>query len=146
MGLRTWKNYMQQPKKISQNYKMIPTSWPSTPYYKSTTYPTCFIPPSCVIAMQWTWHSWYKRQSNKCGSVGNNEIINLDLGSGVGPWVSNPCVLQDTCHIYWFHPPKQPGKNKECRNEIELPTNLTVLPWPTNTELRANRHRFGTQP
>ena len=25
------------------------------------------------------------RQSNKCGSVGNDEIFNLRLGSGVGP-------------------------------------------------------------
>ena len=25
------------------------------------------------------------RQSNKCGSVGNDEIFNLHLGSGVGP-------------------------------------------------------------
>ena len=27
-------------------------------------------------------------QSNKCGSVRNDEIINLYLGSSVGPWVS----------------------------------------------------------
>ena len=47
------------------------------------------------------------RQSNKCGSVMNNEIFNLHLGSGAVPWVSIPCLAQDTSHIYWFHPPKQ---------------------------------------
>ena len=30
------------------------------------------------------------RQSNKCGSVSNDEIFNLHLGSGAGPWVSIP--------------------------------------------------------
>ena len=39
------------------------------------------------------------RQSNKCGSVRNDEIFNLHLGSGAGPWVSIPCLLQDTSHI-----------------------------------------------
>ena len=47
------------------------------------------------------------RQSNKCGSVRNDEIFNLHLGSGAVPWVSIPCLAQDTSHIYWFHPPKQ---------------------------------------
>ena len=47
------------------------------------------------------------RQSNKCGSVMNNEIFNLHLGSGAVTWVSIPCLLQDSSHIYWFHPPKQ---------------------------------------
>ena len=47
------------------------------------------------------------RQSNKCGSVMNNEIFNLHLGSGAVTWVSIPYLLQDSSHIYWFHPPKQ---------------------------------------
>ena len=69
------------------------------------------------------------RQSNKCGSVRNDEIFNLHLGSGAGPWVSIPCLLQDTSHIYWFHPPNQIArKNKEPRNEIQLPTNRIVQP------------------
>ena len=34
------------------------------------------------------------RQSNKCGSVRNDEIFNLHLGSGAGAWVSIPCLLQ----------------------------------------------------
>ena len=47
------------------------------------------------------------RQCNKCWSVRNDDIFNLHLGSGAGPWVSIPCFLQYTSHIYWFHPPKQ---------------------------------------
>ena len=47
------------------------------------------------------------RRSNKCGSVRNDEIFNLHLGSGVGPWANIPRLLQDTSHIYWFIPPKQ---------------------------------------
>ena len=30
-----------------------------------------------------------------------------------------------------------PEKNKESKNEIQLPTNRVVLPWPTYTEPRA---------
>ena len=52
------------------------------------------------------------RQSNKCQSVRNEEIFNLHLGSGVGAWVSIPCLLQDTSHIYWFHSPKQLTRKK----------------------------------
>ena len=39
------------------------------------------------------------RQSNKCGSVRSDEILNLPLGSGVGPRNSILCLLQDTNHI-----------------------------------------------
>ena len=53
------------------------------------------------------------RQSNKCGNVRNDEIFNLHLRSGVGPWVSIPCLLQDTSHIYWFHPPKKLTRKKQ---------------------------------
>ena len=53
------------------------------------------------------------RQSNTCGGVRNNEIFNLHLGSGACPWVSIPCLLQDTSHIYWLHPPKQLTRKKE---------------------------------
>ena len=44
------------------------------------------------------------RQSNKYGSVRNDEIFNLNLGSGAGPWVS---------HIYWFHQPKQLSRKNQ---------------------------------
>ena len=53
------------------------------------------------------------RQSNKCGSVRNDEIFNLHLGSDAGPWVTIPYLLQDTSHIYWFHPPKQLTRKKQ---------------------------------
>ena len=46
-----------------------------------------------------------------------------------------------------IHPNNQAGKkNKESRNEIQLPTNRIVLPWPMYTEPRAKRGRLGTQP
>ena len=46
-----------------------------------------------------------------------------------------------------IHPNNQLGKkNKESRNEIQLPTNRIVLPWPTYTEPRAKRGRLGIQP
>ena len=68
------------------------------------------------------------RQSNKCGSVRNVEIINLYLGSGGGPWVSSPCVLQDTSHIYWFHMPKtinhEKTKNSGMRSNFQLWSNF----------------------
>ena len=35
------------------------------------------------------------RQSDKCGSVRNDDIFNLHLGSGAGPWVSIPCLWID---------------------------------------------------
>ena len=53
------------------------------------------------------------RQCNKCWSVRNDDIFNLHLGSGAGPWVIIPCLLQDTRHIYWFHPPKQLTTKKQ---------------------------------
>ena len=47
------------------------------------------------------------RQSDKCGSVTDDDIFNLHLVSDAGPWVTIPCLLQDTSHIYWFHSSKQ---------------------------------------
>ena len=38
------------------------------------------------------------RQSNGCGSVRNDEIFNLHLGSGAGHLIRIPCLLQDTSH------------------------------------------------
>ena len=60
------------------------------------------------------------RQSNKCKSVRNDEIINLHLGSGAAPWVCMPCLLQDTRHIYWFHPPKQSTRKKQRIQKLDL--------------------------
>ena len=63
------------------------------------------------------------RQSSKCGSAKNAEIINLHLGSAVGPWVSIPCLLQDTSHTYWFHLPQtinqEKAENPEMRSSFQ---------------------------
>ena len=131
-----------------KNYEIIPTPCPPTHTLIWINHPHLSHPP--IIhnnnAMD-TEFVVQMRQSNKCGSVRNDEIFNLHLGSGAGPWVSIPCLLQDTSHIYWFHPPKQIArKNKEPRNEIQLPTNHIVLPWSTYTEPRGKRGRLGTQP
>ena len=67
------------------------------------------------------------RQSNKCGSVRNDEIINLHLGSGAGPWVSIPCLLQDTSHIYWLHSPKTSNQKKTNNPEIRLNFQQIIL-------------------
>ena len=53
------------------------------------------------------------RQSSQCGSVRNDEIFTLHLGSGAGPWLSITCLLQDSSHIYWFHLPKQLTRKKQ---------------------------------
>ena len=67
------------------------------------------------------------RQSDKCGSVRNDDIFNLHLGSGAGPWVSIPCILQDTSHIYWFHLPKQLTRKKTKNPEMRLNSQQIVL-------------------
>ena len=58
------------------------------------------------------------KQSNKCGSLRNDEIINLHLGSGACPWISISCLLQDTSHICWFHPPKTINQEKTKKPEM----------------------------
>ena len=42
-------------------------------------------------------------------------------------------------------PNNQPRKNKESKNEIQIPTNHIALPWLAYTEHRAKRCRLGTQ-
>ena len=84
-----------------------------TPWYEST-FPHLSHPP--IIHNNNTIDAEFlaqMRQSNKCGSVSNDEIFNLHLGSGASPWVSIPCLVQDTSHIYWFHPPKQLSRKKQ---------------------------------
>ena len=95
-----------------QNYEIIPTPW-----YKSTT-PHLFHCP--IIHNNNTMDTEFlvqMRQSNKCGSVKNDEIFNLHLRSGVrsgaGPCANIPFVLQDTSHIYSFHPRKQLTRKKQ---------------------------------
>ena len=85
------------------------------------------------------------KQSNGYGSVRNDDIFNLHLESGAGPWVSNPCLLQDTSHIYRLNLPKQWSKKKQKILEKDLfPTNCMVLPWFTYIEPSAKRGRLGT--
>ena len=57
------------------------------------------------------------RQSNGYGYLKNDDIFNLHLGSGAGPWSSISCLLQDTTYIHWFHPPKQSSKKKQKKPE-----------------------------
>ena len=87
------------------------------------------------------------RQSNKCGSVRNDEIINLTLGIWCGPLSQLP--LPPARHQpYLLIPSAQTinhEKHKESRNEIQLPINCIVLPWPTYAEPRTKRGRLGTQ-
>ena len=101
-------------KKTKTNYEIIPTPCPPpTPWYKSTTSHLSHPP---IIHNNNTMDREFlvqMRQSNKCGSVRNDEIFNSHLGSGAAPWVSIPCFLQDTSHIYWFHPPKQLTRKKQ---------------------------------
>ena len=65
------------------------------------------------------------RQSDKCVSVRNDEIFKWHLGSGAGLWVSILCLLQDTCHIYWFHLPEQLTRKKAKNPEIRFNSHLT---------------------
>ena len=44
----------------------------------------------------------------------------LHLGSGAGPCVSIPCLLQDTSRIYWLHPPRQLTRKKKKNPEIRF--------------------------
>ena len=88
------------------------------------------------------------KQSIGYGSVRNDDIFNLLLGSGAGHWFSIPCLLQDTSYIHWLHPPKQLSLKKQnsWKKKIKLLTNCIVLPWATYIEPKAKKGRPGTQP
>ena len=85
------------------------------------------------------------RQSNKYASVRNGEVINLHLVSGTLESASPASCKTPATFIDSIHPNNQQGKNKESRNEIQLPTNCIVMPWPTRKEPRAKTGRLGTQ-
>ena len=57
------------------------------------------------------WHKW--GNLNVCGSVRNDEIINLHLGSSADSLVSILCLLQGTSRIHWFHLVKRSTKKKQ---------------------------------
>ena len=80
------------------------------------------------------------RQSNICGSARNDEIINLHLGPGAGPWVSIPCLLQHTSHIYWSHLPEtineEKGKNPDMRSNFQQIISYCLGPKYTEPRVR----------
>ena len=87
------------------------------------------------------------RKSNKCRIVRNDEIINLYLGFGTTLESASSASCKTPATFLISSPQTiNQEKNKESRNEIQLPTNCFVLTWPTYTEPRAKRGRLGTQP
>ena len=84
------------------------------------------------------------RQSNKCGSVGNDKTYTWDLVRLLSQHPLPPARHQPRLLIPSMETINQ-EKNKESRNEIQLLTNCIVLPWPTYTKPRAKRGRLGTQ-
>ena len=85
------------------------------------------------------------RQSNICGSVRNSIIINLHFGLGALKSASPASWKTPAIFIDSIRSNNQPGKTKECRNEMQLPTNCVVMPWPICTEPRGKTGRLGTQ-
>ena len=84
------------------------------------------------------------KQSNKCGSVKNDEIINLYLLEiWFGPLSQYP-LPPGRHQLYLLI--KKTEKNKAPRNEIELPADCIILPSPKYTEPKAYRGRLATQP
>ena len=117
--MRDQKTKAQKKKKNWDNTH--PLSSPPKPWYESTTPLHLSHPP--IIDTNNTMDTEFlvqMRQSNKCGSVRNDEIFNLHFGSGEGPWISISCLLQDTSHIYWFHPPKQLTRKKAKNPEMRF--------------------------
>ena len=89
---------------------------PLRPWYESTTPPPLKLCHPPIIHNNNTMDTEFLvqiRQSNKCGSERNDEIFNLNLRAGAGPWVSIPCLLQVTGHLYWFHLSKQLTRKKQ---------------------------------
>ena len=85
----------------NKNYKIIPNPCPPpAPWYKSATHHPSHPPTICNNNTMDIEFLVQMRQSDKCGRVTNDDVFNLHLGSGVGPGVSIPCLLQDTNHIY----------------------------------------------
>ena len=90
--------------------------WDNTPAFYESTPPSHIYPIPPIIHNNNTMDKEFlvqMRQSTKCGSVKNDEIFNLRLGSGASPWISISCLLQDTIYVYWFHPLKQLIRKKQ---------------------------------
>ena len=108
---RTINNCTKTEQKIEKKYDTHPLSPTQTLTYMKKK-PHTSHPPI-------TWSNMFMislvqmRQCNECRSLRNDIIFNLYLGSGAGPWVSIPCLLQDTNHIHWLYPPKILFKKKQ---------------------------------
>ena len=111
---------------VKKTCEIIPTSCPSTHTLTWINHP--HLSHSPIIHNKNTINTGFlvqMRQSNKCWSVRNDEIFNLGLQSGAGPWVSVPCLLQNTSHIYLFHLPKQLTRGKQ-RTEINSQSEMVM--------------------
>ena len=68
------------------------------------------------------------KQSIGYGSVRNDDIFNLLLGSGAGHWVSIPCLLQDTSYIHWLlRPNNYHWRNKILEKKNQTPNKLYCI-------------------
>ena len=87
------------------------------------------------------------KQSNKCGRVRmmKYSTYTWDLVRAIQSAFPASCKTPATL-INSICPYNSPEKRKEPRNEIQLPANPIVLPWPTYTDPRAKRGGCGTQP
>ena len=93
----------ERPKEKSTNknktYEITPTPCPPPiPWYEPTNHPTTYP----IIHNNNTMDTEFlgtNETINKCGSVRNDEMFNLHLGSGVGPWVSITSHINDIVAI-----------------------------------------------
>ena len=144
---KTWENkrkkaQAKKTKKLWDNtHPLAPNPHPDinqTPFHP----PTYSMPP--IIHNNNTMDTEFlvqMRECNKCGSIRNDEIFNLHLGSGVGPWVSIP--LPPARHQpHLLIPSAQTiNQNKPKNPEIRFNSHI-VPPWPMDTEPRARRGRL----
>ena len=111
-----WQNNYQQSKNRTKNRKtMIPTlcPLPLKSQNKWITPQPSHPPIICSNNIMSMRSLAQMKQSNGYGSVKHDDIFNLHLGSGASSRVTIPCLLQNTSHIHWLHPPKQWSKKKQ---------------------------------
>ena len=115
------------------DYKIIPIICPSTHILFQINHNPCLFhsPISYSNNAMGIEFLVEMRQSNKYGSVKNDEIINLHLGPCVGPWDSIPCILQDTSHNL-----PEKAKNPEARFNSKQIISYCLGPHTQNPRLR----------
>ena len=114
-------------KSTNKSYEIIPTHCPPTHTLLWINHPHLSNPP--IIHNSHTMDTKFlveMRQSKKGGSVMNDEILHLHLGSGAGPWVNILYLLQNTSHIYWFHMPKELTRKNQRTNKWD---STPKKPW-----------------